>query len=225
MAFINDFRVKNGLVVTTTATVLGTAASTSPLTGALIVTGGVGVGGSGNFNGTVTAPTFIGNLTGTASQVQTRQQTASASYFLTFVDSNNASATGEIVYTTSTVSVNPASGTLSVGSVAIDSTLQDYATITTAATTQVALASFAAASYGCGEFMIQATQGTARHVTKLLVVHNGTTADATEYGVIVTDSSLFSVDVDISGGNVRLLITPVSATSTVFRTSYTLIGA
>ena len=43
-----DFLVKNGLVVNTTATILGTASSVSTQTGALIVSGGVGVGGDVN---------------------------------------------------------------------------------------------------------------------------------------------------------------------------------
>ena len=44
MAINIDFRVKNGLAVTTTATVEGTTQSTSTVTGALIVAGGVGIG-------------------------------------------------------------------------------------------------------------------------------------------------------------------------------------
>lgn len=97
------------------------------------------------------------------------------------------------------------------------------ASTTTTSTTQITLASFATATYGSAEFSIQATQGTARHLTKLLVTHDGTTAIATEYGVLTTASSLFTVDVDISTGSVRLRITPTSATSTSFKTVYTLI--
>jgi hypothetical protein len=44
----NDFRVKHGLVVSTTATVLGNTVSTSTDTGALLVSGGVGIGGNIN---------------------------------------------------------------------------------------------------------------------------------------------------------------------------------
>ena len=44
--FSNDFKVKHGLVVSTTATVLSTLDSTSTNSGALVVAGGVGVGGS-----------------------------------------------------------------------------------------------------------------------------------------------------------------------------------
>jgi hypothetical protein len=101
---------------------------------------------------------------------------------------------------------------------------ENIVTLTTVSTTQQVLSSFPVSTYGSGEFLIQATQGTIRHITKILVVHNGTTADATEYGMIRTSTSLFNTEVDISGGNVRVLITPTSATSTAFKTSYTLIG-
>lgn len=43
-----DFIVKNGLVVNTTATILGETQSVSTTTGAVIVKGGVGVGGNVN---------------------------------------------------------------------------------------------------------------------------------------------------------------------------------
>ena len=62
-----------------------------------------------------------------------------------------------------------------------------------------------------------------RHITKLLVVHDGTTAYATEYGSVYTNTPLATYDVDISSGNVRIRVTPASATSTVFNTLVTLI--
>ena len=46
MAINNDFIVKNGIVVKTTATIQSTNSSTNTFTGALIVSGGVGIGGS-----------------------------------------------------------------------------------------------------------------------------------------------------------------------------------
>jgi uncharacterized protein (DUF736 family) len=110
-------------------------------------------------------------------------------------------------------------------SVVIDGlSFQDTATVTTTSTTQTALASFAAATYGSGKFLIQATQGNIRQISELLVVHDGTTALATEYGIIKTGATLFTTEVDISSGNVRVLITSASATSTVYKTSFTLIG-
>jgi hypothetical protein len=55
------------------------------------------------------------SVVGAGAQVQTTAQTANASYFLTFVDSNNASATAETVYTTSSLVVNPGTGNIGIG--------------------------------------------------------------------------------------------------------------
>lgn len=76
MADIIDFRVKNGLVVTTTAAVLGTTSSLSTLTGALVVAGGVGigqnlyVGGGTQVTGRFTS-TGIANVTNTTNATST----------------------------------------------------------------------------------------------------------------------------------------------------------
>lgn len=64
---------------------------------------------------------------------------------------------------------------------------------------------FAAADYGSAEIVITAKDGNNRHITKLLVTHDGTTAIATEYGVIYTSTELASYDVSISGGNFGLI--------------------
>lgn len=115
-------------------------------------------------------------------------------------------------------------GTVTVPQLNVDTNaVIDTATLTTTSTSQVALASFVAATYGSGEFLIQATQGVNRQITKLLVVHNGTIASATEFGTILTSTRFFNVEVDINSGNVRVLITPTSTTSTVFKTSFSLV--
>lgn len=95
------------------------------------------------------------------------------------------------------------------------------ATLTTV--TQAPIATFAIASFSAAEILVCATQGTARHISKILLTHDGTTAYATEYGTILTGSSLVTYNVDVSGGNVRFLATLGSATSTVFNTALTLI--
>lgn len=113
-----------------------------------------------------------------------------------------------------------------VGNINLDGiSVRDTATTTTTATTQVALATFAGATYDSAEVIIKAKQGTAVHITKLLVVYDGTTASATEFGAVLSGSSLFTTDVDVSSGSVTVLITPTSATSTVFKASYELITA
>lgn len=95
---------------------------------------------------------------------------------------------------------------------------QTSLTATIATTTQTAIASFSATTYGSAEVTITAKNGVNRHIVKLLVVHDGTTAYATEYGSMFTSSTLSTYDVDISGGNVRILATPVSS-----NTSYNVI--
>ena len=91
-------------------------------------------------------------------------------------------------------------------------------TATTTATTQTAIATYVAAEYTAMELTIVADSASERTITKLLVVHNGTTASATQYGEVSTATVLSTYDVDVSGSNVRLLATPASATSTEFTT-------
>ena len=50
---------------------------------------------------------------------------------------------------------------------------------------------------------------------KVLLIHDGTNTHMTEYGVIHTGSSLYTVSSDISGATVRLLCSPVNANTTI----------
>jgi hypothetical protein len=53
-------------------------------------------------------------------------------------------------------------------------------------------------------------------VSEILVVNNGSIANAVEYGIVHTSTNpLVSFDADISAGNVRLLATAVTATTTL----------
>ena len=96
-------------------------------------------------------------------------------------------------------------------------------TLTT--TTQTEISSFVAATYSSGKFLIQVKDSVTGEVqiSELLVVHDGTTASATEYGVVYTGSSgLATFDVDINAGNVRILATGASTNSTTYKVSETL---
>ena len=116
------------------------------------------------------------------------------------------------------------SNDLTVGNdVILDNHRLQSVTQTTSATTQVNLATFSTTTYAGAEVNIMAISNGERHITKLLITHDGTTAYATEYGEIVTNASLASYDVDINTGNLRVRVTPASATSTVFNTSVMLI--
>ena len=89
------------------------------------------------------------------------------------------------------------------------------ASLAASATTPQVVDSFPTSVYRSAEFLIQATSGAAHHVTKVLVVHDGTTAQMVEYGEVRTGASLVTLDVSVSGGIMRLLATPASAATTV----------
>jgi hypothetical protein len=94
----------------------------------------------------------------------------------------------------------------------------DTQTATTTATTQTAIATYSAASYDGVKAVITAADSTAgeRSITEIIITHDGTTAVATEYAQVNTATALATFDVDISGGNVRILATPASTNSTAF---------
>jgi len=72
---------------------------------------------------------------------------------------------------------------------------------------------FPHADWGSAEVIVTVKDGSNRHVTKLLITHNGSTAIATEYGVIYTSSELATFDVSISGSNVGLVAVSASGSS------------
>jgi hypothetical protein len=69
---------------------------------------------------------------------------------------------------------------------------------------------------------VSITSGSAYQAVEILVTHNGTTAYQTVYADIATGANLAAFTVDISGGLVRLLTTPVNAI-TVYRVTKTTI--
>lgn len=88
---------------------------------------------------------------------------------------------------------------------------------TTTATTQVALDTFAHASFTTARYIVSVTQGSDYHSTEIVISHDGSTADILEYGILKSGSDLATFAADISGANARLLITPASSSSTVFK--------
>ena len=102
--------------------------------------------------------------------------------------------------------------------------VNDFTTsLTTTATTQVALLSLDLSVYRSVEYQIQVTEGSKYHTTKILAIHNGTAAVHNEYGTLSIGTVPATFDVDISGSNLRLLVTPASSNSTVTKVKFTAI--
>lgn len=71
-------------------------------------------------------------------------------------------------------------------------------------------------TYRSAKFLVQMSHATlGYHVTEVLVIHDGTNAYVTEYGTMWTIASLGTVNADISGNNLRLLVTPVNTNTTI----------
>ena len=96
---------------------------------------------------------------------------------------------------------------------------------TVATTTATAVDSFAASSYRSVKYIVQIKQGTEYQVSEILVLHNGTTTTMTEYGALETTGALGTFTSDVSGGNVRLLVTMGTATSATINIQRTLLVA
>lgn len=87
-------------------------------------------------------------------------------------------------------------------------------TITTNSATTVYR--FSTSESRSGEFLIQVTQGSKYTVSKILLVHDGTTPTLAEYGVIELGSSRIPLNVSttISSGNVLIQVTITDAATT-----------
>ena len=95
---------------------------------------------------------------------------------------------------------------------------------TKTATTQFALDTFAKADFRAARYIVAMSKGTNFHSTEIMMVHDGTSVDITQYGTL-SDATLASFDADISGSNVRLLCTPASSDSTVIKFDRTLVDS
>jgi hypothetical protein len=105
-------------------------------------------------------------------------------------------------------------GTTSGGGWFVD----QYPFSSAAAVASNAVASLSASTYRSVEYFIQATSGTMYYTTKLLVIHDGTTASVTEYGTMKVGAwGTFDFTAEISVGNLVLSYNnaPVGPTTTV----------
>ena len=190
------------------------------------VTGGqiaVGAAFSVGQAGVVTASSFVGNLTGDVTgDVTGNADTATLATTATYAV--NAGLATEATYAiTAGVSTNVNGGIATVTSLVLPEGLISSGVTTTTTTSESSLDSFSASSYRSAKYQIQITQGSSYNITEVSLVHDGSDSYGTEYGTVRTGISLASFNTDIDGGNVRLLATPASSSSTTFKLVRTLI--
>jgi hypothetical protein len=209
----------------TTANVFNTNATTVNFAGAA-TTLAMAITGTGArtinlATGATTASTFTYGGAGTGHTFKIASTTAGTINLTTDVTTGIVNlytgvTTGTVNIATggaSTINLGDASsnvrvGTLNIGNAVYEST-SETASITSAAAT--AVSSFAAATYRSAKYILQVTctagtDNATYQVSEILVIHNGTTATMTDYGVVKTGANnLVTFTADISGGNVRLL--------------------
>lgn len=98
-------------------------------------------------------------------------------------------------------------------------------TTTIATTAETVTDQFSTTEFRSAEYLVQITQGSSYQVSKILLVHDGTTPYITEYGTLLSGSTLGTLDIDITGGNARLLVTMANAASASVKVSRTSIIA
>jgi len=102
-----------------------------------------------------------------------------------------------------------------VGIISENSTSTEIS-INTTGQTQQTLDSFSTSVRSAEYFISVSSNDTSWFASKIIVIHDGTNAYLTEYGVVSTnDSEFITYDVDINSGNVRLLGTPNNSATNV----------
>ncbi len=162
-----------------------------------------------------------------------------------YVDFNNATNTNLITLARVTANGATTTDAISVGGLTVDSnTLHvdstnnfvGIRTLTPAAPLQIEEAgldtsvivtsntsvdqvvdSFSATTFRTAKYLVQVhdTVNNWYQASEILLTHDGVTTYSTEYAIVYTNSSLASFNSSISGGSVRLLVTPVNAVNTI----------
>lgn len=86
---------------------------------------------------------------------------------------------------------------------------------TSSNTANQVLDTFSSSTYRTVKYAIQVSSGSEYQSSEIMLLHDGTTSYVTEYGLIVTGSTLASYDSDLSGGQCRLLISPTNNINTI----------
>jgi hypothetical protein len=142
-----------------------------------------------------------------------------------------AISTGGLNVDSGTLYVDATNNYVGVGTVEPRAKLQvadvgiHTATLTTTTTTaDQVVDSWSATVFRTAKYTIQIHDTTNSHyqASEILVIHNGVTPYLTEYAIVYSNSVLASFDADVSGGNIRLLVTPTSANSDITVVRHTL---
>ena len=181
--------------------------------------------GQGWYTGIVTAPGFVGPLTGNVD--------GTTGTFSGNVSAANATFTGDVSIG-GTLTYEDVTNVDAVGLITARSGIDlggsnivriDGATSTKTSTAQASIDTFDAETYSAATYQVQVKRGSDYHTSSINLVHAGGSVYISEFGTIKTGASLASFDADLNSGNIRLLATPTSSNSTVFKVFRTTMNA
>jgi len=186
---------------------------------------GIGTEDSVNTTGIITASAFSGPLTGNID--------GTTGTFSGNISAVNATFTGD-VSVGGTLTYEDVTSIDSVGLITARSGIDlggsnivriEGATATKTSTAQASIDTFSSSTYSAATYQVQVKKGSDYHTTSINLLHAGGNVYISEYGTIKTGISLATFDADIDSGNVRLLATPTSSDSTVFKVFRTTMNA
>ena len=181
--------------------------------------------GQGNYTGIVTAAGFVGPLTGNVD--------GTTGTFSGNVSAVNATFSGD-VSVGGTLTYEDVTSIDSVGLITARSGIDlggsnivriEGVTSTKTSTAEASIDTFDAETYSAATYQVQVKRGSDYQTASINLVHAGGTVYISEYGTIKTGTTLASFDADLNSGNIRLLATPTSSSSTVFKVFRTTMNA
>ena len=206
IAAINDLNTRkvkksgdtiSSLTITSGLTISGATASS----GGLTIAGATQLAGLTIGANKVTVDATTGNLTSAGLLSGASLNISGSAVIIGNVSANNSAVTG----------------TTSLGAVS-DISVVTFTTTTT--TANQVIGSFSATLYRSAEFIIQAVDATGLkyHAATVKVVHDGTAVSIAQYAAANTANGVCGTfSADISGGLLRLLTTPASINTTLFK--------
>ena len=201
--------------ITTTSTGTASVFNTNALTGNL-------------FNSATTATLGYTSTAASTTNISTGAVAASTTKTINIGTGGAATSTTNINIganggTGTTTLYNSVSIPTTGSSLTFGNTVSSSPTATTSITTvATAVDTWAYATYRSAKYVVQVTctASTGSNVnqyqtSEVMVIHDGTTATMTEYGVVKTSVDLATLTVDINGANCRLLAVATNSTDTI----------
>jgi hypothetical protein len=132
---------------------------------------------------------------------------------------------GNISATNGNLSVANVSGNIILGNSTVTTTITWASVTTTSVTANQTIASFSVTGITGVEFLVKGVDATGSKysVATVHAVTDGTSVDYSTFGGVTLGAYTGSLAVNISGGFIRLQVTPASSNSTVWTTQYRLV--